>query len=46
MSGERYRRGLAEIGRVMGEKGVEGVVWLAEDAPDLARYAVEASGEL
>lgn len=30
----------------MGEKGVEGMVRLAEDAPDLARYAVEAFGEL
>jgi len=46
MSDERYRRGLATIEQVMGEGGSEGLVSLAEDAPELARYAIEAFGEL
>lgn len=46
MSEERYKRGLETIEQVMGEGGSQGLVRLGEDAPELARYAIEAFAEL
>lgn len=42
----RYQDGVTLMRQVMGEEGVQGLLQVGEQAPELARWAIEAFGDV